>query len=303
MVYSPVNVSDPSSAMALRSSPRSSPSFIQSLESRTSAVASTDIGTDDEQSSGCSSSDDEDGVFFGEHNLQEADHLAKLSSSHIDVYVPAVSIPRIRKRDSRDILRRQTLLLSKGLSENHSVNDIASKRWSGGFYEKGVVASQLRDSDDDETDEEWVMPVARRTTTALSPRSSPVIFDDHCNLTFDFSKFRLSDLAGISIEHAVDLPVSPSQAHPPSTPRGPTSRGPAEDENGADFGADSDKENSQPSIQSQSIGVTGALEETAKMVVTIGMGDVQNAEPTEGELPLQISLLGRRGSLLIFQTC
>ncbi|WWD19763.1 hypothetical protein CI109_104227 [Kwoniella shandongensis] len=55
------------------------------------------------------SSDEDDGVFLGPRQPSELQLLAKLSSS---VLSPLPAIHRVKKRDSREFLRRKTLLLS-----------------------------------------------------------------------------------------------------------------------------------------------------------------------------------------------
>ena len=65
------------------------------------------------------SSDDEDGVFFGAHDPHETDFVAKLSAVRSPDPTPSLQrrqsatlIVRLRKRDSREFLRRKTLLIS-----------------------------------------------------------------------------------------------------------------------------------------------------------------------------------------------
>lgn len=71
--------------------------------------------TDDEDLS----SDDDEAVFFGAHKPEEVHLVAKLSAA---VQSPAPFIPRVKKRDSREFLRRKTLLLPTDKRNQKNLN-------------------------------------------------------------------------------------------------------------------------------------------------------------------------------------
>ncbi|BEI84282.1 hypothetical protein CcaverHIS002_0408860 [Cutaneotrichosporon cavernicola] len=85
-----------------------------------------------------SSSDDEAGVFFGAPKAVEHKIVAALSKSITATSLtcerspaPRRSSVRLQKRDSREFLRRKTLLLS-----SHEAGASGEKMWEGGFHER-----------------------------------------------------------------------------------------------------------------------------------------------------------------------
>lgn len=95
------------------------------------------------------SSDDEAGVFFGAHNPVERKIVASLSrsipSSPASRNLSSIAEPRrsslanrVKKRDSREFLRRKTSLHG---SPDRSV--VAEKVWEGGFFEKHVEEEEV----------------------------------------------------------------------------------------------------------------------------------------------------------------
>lgn len=98
---------------------------------------------------GFSSSDDEAGVFFGTPKAIERKIVASLSKTippspaSRDLALTAASgsrssptVKRVKKRDSREFLRRKTLLLA------HPEVSPAEKVWEGNFYEKDPPESE-----------------------------------------------------------------------------------------------------------------------------------------------------------------
>lgn len=118
------------------------PSTPTSLSHRSTTSADITL-SDDAEDLGFSSDDDEAGVFFGAHKPSEQKIVAALSRSippspaQHDLSRAAAAprrsslLNRVRKRDSREFLRRKTLLLP-GTPQQPA----AEKVWEGGFYEK-----------------------------------------------------------------------------------------------------------------------------------------------------------------------
>lgn len=125
-------------------------------------------------------SEDEDGVFFGSHDPREAVLVAQLSSKTTP---QRSALAPLRKRDSREFLRRQTLLLSS--RSNRTSHSKLERTWPGGFRER---QDQLQ-TDDDLSEEENIPHFNKRNN-----ESSPASDQHQCNLTFDFANFRLSDI-------------------------------------------------------------------------------------------------------------
>ncbi|RXK41492.1 hypothetical protein M231_01200 [Tremella mesenterica] len=121
----PINMTDQSTpslpSRHLRSLP-SSPQSIRSIGSMSPRGSHTD--TDN-------SSDEEGGVYFGSHDPEEENHLAKLSSLPSPLPPSPSNRPRlsrltrVKKRDSREFLRRKTLLLSGKENRDSESQDIA----------------------------------------------------------------------------------------------------------------------------------------------------------------------------------
>ena len=151
----------------------------------TCSIASTSSNID-EHTDMSSSEDEAEGVFFGGHDTREEQLVAQLSKSIPSTPEPQhrrMSRPRIKKRDSREFLRRKTLLLTA--RTNTPVKQ--DKVWEGGFYEKGP----LRETDmEQDSDEEFQTPNLHRIHMEQSPMCVPA---EHCDITIDFSKFHLSD--------------------------------------------------------------------------------------------------------------
>ncbi|KAL7424495.1 hypothetical protein Q5752_000179 [Cryptotrichosporon argae] len=114
------------------------------LLASTSSAALSDASLD--------SSDDEAGVFFGPRSVVEDKLIARYVESPGKRRVSG----RVRKRDSREILRRrQTLLVDRG-----EENDDGDKVWDGGFYEKKEGHVELEQGKDE-------LVVAVETTDVL----------------------------------------------------------------------------------------------------------------------------------------
>ena len=132
------------------------------------------------------SSDDEGGVFFGSRDPREALLVAELSSKPTPRRSP---LAPLKKRDSREFLRRQTILFSakKGADVYHA----QERAWSGGFYEKGVTPRVMEDLSDDED---------TGSSKASNHDESPTPTEHASDLTFEFSNFRLTDREPACVE-------------------------------------------------------------------------------------------------------
>ncbi|WVQ84566.1 hypothetical protein IAT38_006720 [Cryptococcus sp. DSM 104549] len=184
------------------------------------------------------SSDDCDAVFFGSPKPQEAELIAKLSAAIPSTSSPfpsAVSplasppttplAPRVKKRDSREFLRRQTLLLT------------TEKRLQGGplgLSERGPARapSPCPSHESDSCSPATVRPNLLRTP----PSSTPTLKGqaDPSDLTFQFDTWHLSS------------PAAPNSSLPVTTTSGAggagVASGVADLSDSLDEG-DSDKEN------------------------------------------------------------
>jgi hypothetical protein len=127
------------------------------------------------------SSDDENGVFFGHLDPLESLLVAKLSVKSTHRRSP---LAPLKKRDSREFLRRQTILFSE--RGNVSEGFERERAWSGGFYEKRAKPRAMGYSSDDG---------AGTPIFAISKSDTSAVHGEHAsNLTFEFSKFCLTDL-------------------------------------------------------------------------------------------------------------
>ncbi|KIR81577.1 hypothetical protein I306_01418 [Cryptococcus gattii EJB2] len=121
------------------------------------------------------SSDDDEAIFFGAHKPEEAHLVAKLSAA---IQPPAPFIPRVKKRDSREFLRRKTLLLTADKRNHKSLS--LSAQDSARLYQ-----SQL--SDDEEscaTPARFARPASISTPSQMG--------QDPSDLTLKFETWHLS---------------------------------------------------------------------------------------------------------------
>nr|XP_018261061.1 uncharacterized protein I303_06780 [Kwoniella dejecticola CBS 10117]OBR83219.1 hypothetical protein I303_06780 [Kwoniella dejecticola CBS 10117] len=124
---------------------------------------SSDVEADDEEDT----SDDDQGVFLGSHQPDELNLIAKLSTSTIAASSSA--IVRVKKRDSREFMRRKTLLLSP----------IAKRPI---FSERQIRAEDYSDNS----------PSTSPSKPSKCSSSTPLKPQDTSDLTLDFSQFHLS---------------------------------------------------------------------------------------------------------------
>jgi len=195
------------------------------------------------------SSDEEGGVFFGAHDALETQLVAKLSHdspcsscSASPARRSSTRVPRVKKRDSREFIRRKTLLLSA--KENSERNEPGSskgeKTWAGGFYEW---------RDEDESGVDWEAsfsstPMTFRQTSshADGTPSRRAVVPAQSDLTLDFSAFRLSDtpLTSVSSSEVNEKEGAASLSGPRASEEDEVYVG----DNGDSEAGDSDKENS-----------------------------------------------------------
>jgi hypothetical protein len=188
-----------------------------------------------------SDSDDEEGVFFGAHDAAESEMVAKLSAFSPSPIALAIQSERrhsaggnrLRKRDSREFLRRKTLLLpSVGNLELAKVGKEPEKLWHGGFYERrdGEGGSDERSEDDASFSRSQEVDVSTPSKGARHLDQS------HSELTLDFAAFRLTEAS----------PLPPPRPDPRSSPEFDDSTEVDSDEEASDSSSDvgqSDKEN------------------------------------------------------------
>lgn len=270
-----------------------------------SPSSSTTFDDDNRSIVSASSSEDEDGVFFGAHDAKELHHLAKLSEGISSSPSPsstsspstssARSTPRIRKRDSREFLRRKTLGLSLGPNTSlaKSIDGMErNKKWSGGFYEQGARSRQV----EVDSDEEWSTPIFRRSHHAMSPAGTPFGREaEHCDLTLDFDKFRLTDLPSPASASCTPYSQTKNNLKSPLINFGGSFQ-PDEDLNFAqdeDAGVDddsdslegdSDKENSGVYDENIQAEVPSVGQSERNVLVTIGMDLPQEEDGAYGKL-------------------
>lgn len=134
-------------------------------------IHSSSSCTDDEDLS----SDEDEAIFFGAHKPEEAHLVAKLSAA---IQSTAPFIPRVKKRDSREFLRRKTLLLTADKRNHKSL--LLSAQDSARLYQ-----SQL--SDDEES---CSTPVRFAHPASISTPSQ--MGQDPSDLTLKFETWHLS---------------------------------------------------------------------------------------------------------------
>ncbi|WVQ66654.1 uncharacterized protein L199_004841 [Kwoniella botswanensis] len=162
----------------------------------------TGIEADDEEDT----SDDDQGVFLGDHRPDELSLIAKLSAS--TSASPSPIIHRVKKRDSREFMRRKTLLLSPMTKPNLVKRSVLTER-------------QIRpdNNDSDITSTPSSSPLKQQRYSC----STPTRAQDASDLTLDFAAFNLSspqpptssihsqsDSAGSDKEN---MPVETSESH------------------------------------------------------------------------------------------
>jgi len=239
-------------------------SFASSSSSESTSLS--DAANDHFSDSG---SDEEEGVFFGTHQPKEAALVAQLSST-----ISTPTRPLVRKRDSREFLRRKTLLLSARKANTPAPStarkEDTEKEWSGGFYVKGARPRAVEA--DVDSDDEFTTP----RITFHDPGSPVVAEDDHCDLTFDFGNFRLHDAAS-------PLVCRPTIATLDRRESPESSEVESESEEDESY-ADSDKENNEALVSPVSVRSDRMpLEERAEFLVALSKGiELFEAEP-EGE--------------------
>ncbi|WVO24710.1 uncharacterized protein IAS62_006080 [Cryptococcus decagattii] len=138
---------------------------------RPSHIHSSSTCTDDDDLS----SDEDEAIFFGAHKPEEAHLVAKLSAA---IQTTAPFIPRVKKRDSREFLRRKTLLLPADKRNHESLS--LSAQDSARLYQ-----SQLSD------DEESCSTPVRFAHPASIPTPSQM-GQDPSDLTLKFETWHLS---------------------------------------------------------------------------------------------------------------
>ncbi|OCF61619.1 hypothetical protein L486_01273 [Kwoniella mangroviensis CBS 10435] len=140
-------------------------------DSSSSNIDVTGIEADDEGDT----SDDDQGVFLGDHRPDELSLIAKLSAS--TSASPSPIIHRAQKRDSREFMRRKTLLLSPTTKPNLVTRSV-------------LTELQIRPDNDDSdiTSTPSSSPLKQRTCSCPTPSKA----QDASDLTLDFAAFNLS---------------------------------------------------------------------------------------------------------------
>ena len=175
------------------------------LPSSSNRFESSDSETQD-------SSDGEYGVFLGPHDPLENQLVSKLSdySPLYSISRPKqkpVLIKRIRKRDSREFLRRKTFLSSDKNdleTEEKVLFKGKGRAWEGGFHERIYRRGSESDSStSDSSSPECVpqLPVYSDDTPTLSKWATN---PGHSDLTLDFSAFCLTETPPTSVS-SVDM--------------------------------------------------------------------------------------------------
>ena len=153
------------------------------------------------------SSDDEYGVFLGAHDPFENQLVSKLSNSSplhstSRLRQKPVLIQKLRKRDSREFLRRKTLS-SSAKDEPETNENVRSKgkerTWEGGFYEKmdrRGSESYSSTSDPPSPEVSGQLPVYSDDITTPSQWAR---ISGHSDLTLDFSAFYLTETPPTSV--------------------------------------------------------------------------------------------------------
>lgn len=238
-----------------------------------------------------SSEDDEEGIFFGQHDPAEEQLLDQLTASQ--GASPAIIKPamlsldiahsqssdrtRVKKRDSRDFLRRKTLLLStqhNPASPRMSPRMSTLQKSSRTSRRVSMTKQPLRELvlDDSESSEEDGTPARSRWLEI--PAGSPAFVEedntDPSDLTFTFSTFHLST-----------PPAAPAPAGVTSSLSLPRTSDDSEEEDEDEEG-DSDKENIAIPINNASPNSIIPSEPVRRRTETIMIGmDIQEEE--EGE--------------------
>ncbi|KAK4689217.1 hypothetical protein P7C73_g872, partial [Tremellales sp. Uapishka_1] len=223
-----------------------------SSSTTTSPTSPTATSTHDEQETDASSDSDDGGVFFGARNPLEAQVVAKLSHPPAQ---PLVSrsrrsslITRLRKRDSREFLRRKTLLLPAREEQAEAEVETKGKRWEGSLFDERK--SQGSASDDSSSPCPSPLNRLRMHSTPIQEhpfQSSAELAEDHCDLTFNMAGFHLSDSPSLPRPSISHRNLFSAEDNDPSAEKSPSATHSSEAEesesDGASEGDESDKEN------------------------------------------------------------
>ena len=211
-----------------------------------------------ESTSTSSESDDEEGVFFGQHCPEEDFLLAKLSATEDPTVEQTTSEGshsttrrqsrrrsslQLKAKDSREFHRRKTILPSD-IEQVHP-NPIQSPRvspeqpkkiWQGGFYER-------RDDDQESDSEGECSTIVFRSTVFPLSSDTPLhrLSVQACDLTLDFAMFRMSDSPFLAKSPSLRQ-RSPTVEAVESIPR-IVKEEEDDREDSSEFDGDSDKEN------------------------------------------------------------
>jgi hypothetical protein len=238
---------DNSNAQASSSSSSSSPDGSFEDGNRT---IQTDLDSD-------SSSDEEDGIFFGQHTDAESRFLAKLSGVSSS---PSPPKPKYKRRQSRLVSR-----LRRDSTEFHRRNTMVFpiRKIDEEDNEEENDLSRMEDSKIQERYQQEVSLLQISPSAFMSPHSS-------------FVTSRRTDKAS----NARRLTPSPTKIQQPEPEASDSS---SESDVGSDSGnSESDKENSF--MPGEVAGESEGIEEEASMVITMGMSglDLEFAQ-TDGE--------------------
>lgn len=237
-------------------SPPRSPTPASDSPSLISSPAATPLKGDD--AADASSEDDEEGVFFGSHDPAELQMLAKLSlrASPSVVASPMHEsrrlsrIVRVKKRDSREFLRRKTLLVSQ--KENDEDDERPSPDKAKGCSLKAVPTPRPVNNQPD-TRATKTSPAASAARSPL--RQLPIPDESPTRIGSDASNIDLTaHLANLQLSSC--SPSRPAIAEPVGTDAGSDDSEEEEEEEEEDdedyqddenySSEDSDKENAAP---------------------------------------------------------
>lgn len=210
----------PTRSQPTRTSPLKSSYVPNSAAASPATSAASSSGTDsdiadttDLSDSDADESDGGDLVFFGTPTAKEAQSIARLSQA-----IPATPLPStpthtpskrqrttVRKRDSREFLRRQTIVhepyagtpstSTKGKGKGKAVDASGRKIWPGGFFERsGRDVDEEADTDYAPTPSRYEVGAGKTRRATLSPTRQ----HDDCELTFDFDRLGLATPARFS---------------------------------------------------------------------------------------------------------
>lgn len=188
------------SASPIRPPPLSPSKVRFNLPQAKSTTSFLDDGDRDSTSDLSSEDDEDDRVFFGTLHRDEEELVARLSKA-----VPPTPRSRLKKRDSREFMRRKTILSTpprrRGISQDEEVDEdpvreveeaesslTSGKKWPGGFHERREEDNISDYGSSPSSSSTSPTPVAYPETSAGTR-----ITEDHCDLTLDFSRFRVSD--------------------------------------------------------------------------------------------------------------